>query len=53
MLNAFHQITFYKQYLDDIHNFTAAVKKSLRALRKYYKENIYQRDFDECIYAPR
>ena len=51
VLNAFHQITFCKQYLDAVHNFTAADKKSLRALRKYYKENIYHRDFDECIYA--
>ena len=49
-LELFKQVTYCKQYVDAIHNLSSPeTKKNRLFIKKYYKENIYNRDFDNAI----
>lgn len=48
----FKQVTFCKQYLEAIHILTSPYKKkSYSAIKDFYRETVYERDFEECITA--
>lgn len=50
VLRLFKQIKYCKQYLDAIHFLTSPeIKKDRKFIKEYYKDNIYCRDFEECI----
>ncbi len=52
LLETFEQVTLCKQYLDAVHNLTSPYrKKNLSFIRKYYKTNIYGRNFKHAIAA--
>ena len=49
-LNCFKQVKHCKQYLDAVHYLTSPeVKKTKEFIKKYYEDNIYNRDFAESI----
>lgn len=52
VLKLFEQVTLCKQYLDAVHNLTSPCKKkNIRFIKNYYKNMIYQRNFEENIQA--
>lgn len=52
ILQMFQDATYCKQYLEAIHNLTSPdAKKTWRNIHAYYKDNIYNRSFKECILA--
>lgn len=52
ILTMFQHATYCKQYLEAIHNLTSPDrKKTWSIIHAYYKDNIYNRNFKECILA--
>lgn len=52
ILRLLQQVIYCRQYLDAIHNIASPdIKKTKQVIRDYYDKNIYNRSFENCIYA--
>ncbi|MDE6620533.1 MAG: glycosyltransferase [Lachnospiraceae bacterium] len=52
ILEWFKQVTYCRQYLEAVHNIARSeTEKSSRIISDYYEDNIYSRQFEECIAA--
>lgn len=54
ILGLFRKTAYCRQYLDAVHNIASkSGKKTAGEIRAYYDDNIYSRDFGNCIAAVR